>query len=72
MNRAEHLRWAKDRALVYVDAGQTLTAFSSLASDLDKHPETAGHAAAELGMLQLLSGQLSSPREMREFIEGCN
>lgn len=72
MNRAEHLRWAKDRALEYVDTGDMQMAYASLISDLNEHPDTAGHGAAELGMMQLMAGQLSSPRDMRDFIEGCN
>ena len=39
MTRAEHLRWAKDRALEYVEAGDLDQAFASLASDLGKHRE---------------------------------
>lgn len=69
--RAEHLAWSKQRALEYVDAGDLTNAFRSLASDLNKHPDTAGHGAIELGMMQLMAGYLTTPREMREFIEGC-
>ena len=69
-DRAEHLAWCKTRALEYVDAGDWHNAFGSMASDLDKHPETRGHAGIELGMMQLMAGLLSSSRDMREFIEG--
>lgn len=70
--RADHLAWCKTRALEYVEAGDTPNAYASLASDLNKHPDTEGHAGIELGMMLLLSGRLSSDREMREFIEGLN
>lgn len=70
--RAEHLARAKTRAIEYVDAGDLNNAYASLISDLNKHPETAGHAAGELGMMEMLNGGLSTAREMRDFIEGCN
>jgi hypothetical protein len=69
-SRAEHLAWAKERALEYVDAGELQQAYTSMASDLSKHPDTAGHAGIELGMMLLMSGHLGTAREMREFIEG--
>ena len=71
-SRAEHLAWCKRRALEYCDMGDVNQAFASMASDLGKHPKTANHAAIELGMMLLLSGHLSSPNEMRRFIEGFN
>jgi len=71
-SRAEHLAWCKQRALQYVDSGDTANAFASLVSDLRKHPETEDHAAAELGMMLMMSGHLSTEKDMREFIEGCN
>lgn len=72
MTRAEHLAWCKERALAYVDDGDNHNAFASLASDLSKHPDTQGHGAIELGMMQLMAGQLETARDMRDFIEGCN
>ena len=72
MTRAEHLQWAKDRAIEYVDAGDVINAFASLASDLGKHAETAGHAAIGLGVMLMATGGLSTPVEMREFINGFN
>ena len=70
--RQEHMKWCKQRALAYVDAGDSSQAFASMASNLSKHPETEGHIAINLGMMLLLSGNLSTKREMREFIEGFN
>lgn len=70
--RSEHLAWCKSRALEYVQAGDVEQAFASMASDLGKHPETAGHIGIELGMMQLMTGGLSTPDSMRRFIEGFN
>jgi hypothetical protein len=72
MTRQEHLAWCKQRALEYVDQGDTSQAFASMASDLNKHPETEGHMGVQLGMMQMMSGMLTRPEEMREFIEGFN
>lgn len=70
--RAEHIAWCKQRALEYVDAGDLSQAFTSMTSDLGKHPETAGHSAINLGMGLMMGGHLSTESEMREFIEGFN
>jgi len=72
MKRAEHLQWAKNRAFEYIDAGDVSTGWTSFVSDLSKHAELAGHTAIELGMLQILGGLLSTPAQMREFIDGTN
>ena len=72
MTRAEHLEWCKQRAFEYCEAGDTLGAFASMASDLGKHPETQGHAGLELGMLQMIAGRLSTPTQMRTFLEEFN
>ncbi len=68
--RSEHMAWAKERALAYVDAGDINNAFASLTSDVGKHSETAEHNGIELGYLLMLNGNLSTVPEMREFIEG--
>ena len=70
--RQQHLDFCKKRALAYVDAGDTKQAFDSMASDMQKHPETAGHAAVQLGFMLMMGGHLDSPDEMRRFIEGFN
>ena len=72
MTRSEHMQWCKDRALEYCDNGDTANAWASMASDLRKHPETENHAALELGMMMLMTGQLSTTEKMRKFIEGFN
>jgi len=72
MTRTEHMNWAKARAIEYVNNGDIISAFSSIASDLQKHPETENHIGVQLGMMQLMSGSLSTPESMRHFIDGFN
>ena len=70
MTRSEHLAWAKQRALEYCDRGEIINAWSSLASDLNKHPELETHPAIMTGMEELWSGKLGTKEGMRKFIEG--
>ena len=72
MTRTEHMQWAKKRALEYVEAGNLTEAFSSIASDLQKHPDTADHIGVQLGMMQMMTGMLGTPDKMRDFITGFN
>ena len=72
MTRAEHLSWAKQRALEILNAGDITGAFASLASDLNKHKETQGHTGIELGMGELVGGLLNTPEKMKNHIEGYN
>jgi hypothetical protein len=71
-SRAEHLQWAKERALQYVDANELEAAFTTMASDLQKHKETAGHVGVTLGLLQKLGGHLNTQDSMRDYINGFN
>jgi len=70
--RDEHLQWCKDRALEYVTMGDLPQAYASMGSDMRKHPETANHSAIGLGMMLLMNGNLNTPKEMRDFINGFN
>jgi hypothetical protein len=74
MDRAEHLQWAKDRALEYADAGDTGGAIASLWSDLGKHPETAASQEIVASLMTPLAamGKFDRPGELRKFIEGFN
>lgn len=72
MTRSEHLQWCKDRALEYVDAGDLQQAFASMGSDLNKHPETAGHIGIQLGVGLMMIGDLNTSDKMRKFINGFN
>lgn len=72
MTRQEHLQWCKDRALEYVDVGDTDQAWASMVSDLGKHEETEDHSAIHLGCGLFMNGMLNSESAMREFIVGFN
>jgi len=74
MDRAEHLQWAKDRALEYADRGDTGSAISSLMQDLADHPETAESCEIITGLMMPLAmmGNFERPGELRRFIEGFN
>ena len=73
-SRAEHLQWAKDRALKYADQEDMTNAIASLASDLQQHPDTAPSAniVAELMLPLAMMGKFDRPGELRKFIEGFN
>jgi len=70
--REDHLKWCKQRALQYLECGNITNAWASIASDLQKHSETAGHSGLMLGTMQMMAGGLSSVPEMKKFIEGFN
>jgi hypothetical protein len=70
MTRAEHLQWAKDRALAYLP-NDTTQAMGSFVSDLRKHEELRDHGAIELLGMHALSGLLTSTN-CHDLIEGSN
>lgn len=70
--RQEHVEWCKQRANQYIDAGDITNAYSSIASDLQGHPETANHVGIQLGMMEMMAGRLGTLDEMRKFIDGFN
>lgn len=72
MDRDEHIKWCKTRALEYVGKNELDNAWSSMASDLGKHEETADHIGIQMGMMIIMTGGLSTNQEMRKFIEGFN
>lgn len=71
-NRAEHLKWCKERALEYVNNGDPQGGYASFMSDMRKNPHTAEHPALLLGMMLLMAGHTNNEHEMRRFIEGFN
>ena len=71
-NRKEHLEWCKQRAFAYLIIGDIQKAFASFQSDMSKHPETANHMALEMGTMLLIGGNLSSTRDMENWIIGFN
>ena len=72
MTRLEHLERCKKRAFAYLDEGDITQAYTSMTSDMKKHPETANHAAIELGMMLMMTGKLSTVPEMKKLINGFN
>lgn len=72
MNRAEHLQWAKDRALEYVELGDYPNAYTSFLQDLSIHPELklALETHIHLGGPQLVAGMLNTARDMTSWING--
>ena len=70
--RAEHLAWCKQRALAYVEARDLTSAFASMVSDLERHPDTEGHHGIQLGTMLLMAGLLATADQMRRFINGLN
>lgn len=70
MTRNEHMDWCKERAFEYLESGDTNQAFISMMSDLGKHPETENHIGIQLGMIEMMTGNLSSIEQMRRFIDG--
>ena len=68
MNRQEHLKWCKQRALEYVDRNELTQAYTSFISDLGKHDETCDHPAIKMGVGLMMIGNLNTPDEMRKFI----
>jgi hypothetical protein len=68
MTREEHLKWCKQRALEYLDAGDLVNAIASMGSDLQKHPETNPNPVLmRLGMMYYDQGD---PAAIRRWIEG--
>lgn len=68
ISRDEHVKWAKHRALEYVEAGLLEQAVTSMMSDLGKHPETIslGQFCAPQGLRAMMSGDAA---KVRSFIE---
>lgn len=73
MTRDEHLAWSKKCALEYLDSGDIKQAFTSMLSDLSKHPELRNHAGSSLGIVFMtFPGWIDNPVEVRRWIEGFN
>ena len=65
--RADHIAWCKERALEYLDNGETKQALTSMISDVKKHPETEDHVGLKLVMPVLMSNDAG---DARNWIEG--
>jgi hypothetical protein len=72
MTRAQHLQWAKDRALEYVEAGDLTNACASILSDLGKHPQIDPSAAQIVWGIEAMTGGLDTAQGVRHFINGIN
>ena len=68
MTREEHLKWCKERALEYVEAGDLDQAVNSMGSDLGKHPELGCNPY--LLMAGAMEAQAGDERAVRRWIEG--
>lgn len=73
MNREEHMKWCKQRAMDYVETGDFNSAVTSMLSDLGKHEETKASSTgilAQLGMMELLRGP--TKEKITKYIQGFN
>ena len=72
MSRADHLAWSKQRALWELEprGGGIPAAISSIAQDFASHPGLADHPAQTMITMLAFSGNLSTPAQVREFVEG--
>lgn len=68
MDRAEHLQWAKNRAMEYVNAGDYPQAVASMLSDLGAHDETRGSAA----ICAMLALMVKDRKSATDFVQGFN
>jgi hypothetical protein len=71
MNHAEHLAWAKVRALDLLSQGDIEGALSSFMSDLAKHEGLRSHPVNDLIAMHMAAG-LVTPVNARSLIEGTN
>ncbi len=72
MDRQQHLEWCKKRAHEYLARGDMQNAVTSMASDMQKHPETALKPGSPLFMLGAMAAASGDPREVSRFIDGFN
>jgi hypothetical protein len=69
----EHIALCKQRALAELAEGGVnapANAVASVMSDLPKHPDCRDHGAILLMGMLAFGGQLETPTQVREFIEG--
>jgi hypothetical protein len=69
MDRAEHVRWCKERAREYLNEGDLQQAVASMLSDLTKHPDTQ-NVGRGTGMLGIMCAANGDNEGVRRFIEG--
>lgn len=71
ITRAEHLVWAKARAIYYVDTGNLPGAVASMISDMGKHPDIELPQDVESGPLMdaLMAAAHGDAEAVREWID---
>jgi hypothetical protein len=72
ISREDHIQWCKDRALAYVELGDSNQAIASMISDLKKHPETTIAPAVERALLIPILFKQTDERKLIEWINGFN
>jgi hypothetical protein len=67
----KYLEQAKARALAYLDRNDPAQAFTSMLSDMSKHPHFENHVGNRMGVgMMMLSGWITNPSEVRRWIVG--
>jgi hypothetical protein len=73
ITRDEHIAWCKKRALEYLDAGDLKQAFTSMLSDVNKHPDCKDHPGLLIGAgFMLLPGWIEDREKIHRWIVGFN
>jgi hypothetical protein len=70
MTGREHLDWAKQRALEFVDRGDGAEAVASMISDLGKHEDL--WASRKVAEMLFMTVDMRDMQSVRKFIEGFN
>lgn len=70
MTRADHLEWAKKRALAYLQRGDLRNAVASMMSDLSKHEELG--CSTVLGLVAFAYIRDGDMDGVKRWIEGFN
>jgi len=69
----DKLEHGQQHSLTHTEpTGDATNALTSMFSDLEKHPETAGHKGSQIGVVLMMTGKLRDPSEARRFIDGFN
>lgn len=67
-SRAEHVAWAKQRALEYAEIGDAANCIASMLSDMRKHRETA----QSVFVLAVIAPRTGDKDQLRRWVEGVN
>lgn len=73
MTRRQHLDWCIERAIQEMDHyNDPRMAYTSMASDLGKHPETASPSLIQLCIMQPVMNPGASRQQVINFLKGFN